>query len=313
MIDGTTHHDPLAPEAAAITGLRAGTPVALGPIDATSNALGSGLYHRTGKIGVSVLGSAGLHFRLYRDAGDVVLPDEQVGYTMPFPVPGTWCSFVSQMAATLNLDWLAGIVAEAAGLAGARRVPDEILAMLSSKAADAPPGTLLYQPHIAAAGERGPFVDSSARAGWVGITSETGLGDLARAVFEAIGLGARACYDALDHRPREIRLTGGASRNPLMRAVLAAAVGAPVRVVTRTENGAAGAALVAAVSVGRHRDVVAALETWVEPHLAAPEIPDPDLQDLYRRHYPASRDAHRVLRPLWHALRPQRQPTGDDR
>jgi erythritol kinase len=288
--------------------------VALGPIDATANALGSGLYHHAGRVGVSVLGSAGLHFRLYRDAGDIVLPDEQVGYTMPFPVPGTWCSFVSQMAATLNLDWLAGVVAESARFTGSGPPEgSEVLERLWSAAARARPGALLYQPHIAAAGERGPFVDPAARAGWIGITADTNVGDLARAVVEAIGLGARACYEAQGRPPNEIRLTGGASRNPLMRTILAAAVGSPVRATTREENGAAGAALVAAVSIGNHRDLAAGIEEWVEPFLAAREIPDPDLEAIYERRFPAYRNAHRGLQPLWQVLRTDRPSTGADR
>ena len=48
----------------------------------------------------------------YHDVDDVVISDEQVGYVMPFVVPGTWGGFQSHMAATLNIDWLVDLAAQ---------------------------------------------------------------------------------------------------------------------------------------------------------------------------------------------------------
>ena len=58
------------------------------------------------------------------------------------------------------------------------------------------------------------------------------------------------------------------------------------------------AALVAAVSIGNHRDLAAGIEEWVEPFLAAREIPDPDLEAVYERvSFPAGEA------PDWDAVR----------
>ncbi len=301
IVDGTVEHDPLTDDAAAATGLRPGTPVVLGPIDAVASALGSGLYEPNASVGVSILGSAGNHFRLYRSADDVVLAPEQVGYTIPFPVPGTWCAFISHMAATLNIDWLVGIVSESIELAGASADRAAILERLEATAAATTSDTVVFHPYIAE-GERGPFVDPAARAQVLGLTERSGLGTLARAVYEGISFAARDCYRAHALDPSEIHLTGGAARSRLMRRLLAAAVGAPVRVVTRGETGAAGTALVAAASVGITESVVAGLDSWVEPYLGDAEEPEPQLMVAADQRYPAYRAGHEVTRPVWRML-----------
>ena len=114
------HHAPLTKEAANAVGLRAGTPVVLGPLDVIATTLGAGAYVPGRNIGISILGTTGMHIRIFHDAEkDVVISDEQVGYIMPFVVPGTWGGFQSHMAATLNIDWLVNVAARLAELAGA--------------------------------------------------------------------------------------------------------------------------------------------------------------------------------------------------
>ncbi len=47
-----------------------------------------------------------MHMRLAPNADAVTLNAEATGYTMPFPVPGHYAQMQSNMAATLNIDWL---------------------------------------------------------------------------------------------------------------------------------------------------------------------------------------------------------------
>ena len=134
IVDGSTHHAPLSSDAASATGLKVGTPVALGPLDVIATALGAGAYESDRSVGMSILGSTGMHIRLFHDAHDVVISDEQVGYVMPFVVPGTWGGFQSHMAATLNIDWLVDLAAQSAELAGSPDVDRrQLLLALGSK------------------------------------------------------------------------------------------------------------------------------------------------------------------------------------
>lgn len=303
IIDGSKHHAPLTNEAAAAAGLLAGTPVVLGPLDVIATTLGAGGYEPGRNIGISILGSTGMHIRIFHDVDDVVISEEQVGYVMPFVVPGTWGGFQSHMAATLNIDWLVNIAARYAELAGADSVDKrDLLLRLDGQASAARPGTLLFHPFISENGERGPFVEPRARAQFLGLSTRTGPGDMMRAIYEGMAFAGRDCYRALDHRPDEIRLAGGAAASPLCRKILAASVGAPVRIVERSEAGAAGAALTAAVSIGLYDSIADGLKDWVTPYLGDLEPVDDQLAAVYDRLFPAYRDGYRQMDAVWNAL-----------
>jgi erythritol kinase len=102
--------------------------------------------------------------------------------------------------------------------------------------------------------------------------------------------------------PSELRLTGGAARSPSLRAVLAGAVQAPVRVSGREEAGAAGAAMMAAVAVCAYPSMEDCIARWVTPLLGPAEAPDPALVGLYDRLFPAYVAARGALEPVWEAL-----------
>jgi len=303
IIDGSKHHAPLTGEAAETTGLMAGTPVILGPLDVIATTLGAGAYEPGRDIGISILGSTGMHIRIFHDVDDVVISDEQVGYVMPFVVPGTWGGFQSHMAATLNIDWLVGLACRFAEDAGLKNVDvHDTLLRLDKQADAARPGTLLFHPFISENGERGPFVEPRARAQFLGLSARTEPGDLMRAIYEGMAFAGRDCYRALDHKPEEIRLAGGAANSALCRKILAASVGAPVRIVERAEAGAAGAALTAAVSIGLYDNIADGLSDWVTPYLGDLEPVDEPLAAVYDTLFPAYRDGYLQMNDVWQTL-----------
>lgn len=303
IVDGSRHFAPLTREAADAVDLLAGTPVVLGPLDVIATTLGAGAYQPGKNIGISILGTTGMHIRIYHDVEHVVISDEQVGYVMPFVVPGTWGGFQSHMAATLNIDWLVGLASRCAESVGSTNVDQrQLLLNLDRQAAAARPGTLLFHPFISENGERGPFVNPKARAQILGLSTRTGPGDLMRAIYEGMAFAGRDCYRALDHKPDEIRLAGGAANSALCRKILAAAVGAPVRIVNRPEAGAAGAALTAAVALRHYEKIADGLGDWVAPYLGELEPVDKTLAVTYDRLFPAYRDGYRQMGSVWQAL-----------
>ncbi|WP_374441268.1 FGGY family carbohydrate kinase [Stella sp.] len=302
IVDGTRRHGRLSAAAARATGLRAGTPVVLGFIDIVCSALGAGLYDRSGTAGTSIVGSTGMHMRLVRGPGAVALPADRTGYTIAFPVPDTLAQMQSNLAATLNIDWVLDLVAGILASEGVRRERQDLLAGVDRLMEAAPAGALLFQPYIAEGGERGPFVDSDARAGFLGLSTRHGHADLVRAVFEGIALAARDCYQAMGPLPREVRVSGGGARSRVLRSMLAASLGASVRTVDREEAGAAGAAMMAAVCLGIHADMQACADHWVTPHLGEAVAPDPALAATYERLFPAYLAARMAMPPVWHRL-----------
>lgn len=313
LVDGTRHHAPLTREAAAACGLREGTPVVLPVMDVPATVLGGGgvafdAAGRMRRVGCSILGSTGMHGWVSDDPADIQ-PSAEAGYTMLMPLPQACARLMSHMAATLNIDWLLGLLHDAMALAGATPpARPELLQRLNAMVLDATPAQAVFHPYIADNGERGPFVDGDARAQLSGFNTSLGLAGTARAVFEGICLAARDCYSALGPLPEEIRLSGGAARSPALRQLLASVTGRPVRISHREECGAAGAALCAAVALGHHASVREALPVWVDGHLDAhTTAPDPQQAALYDALFPIYREMAASARPGWQALAGLRQ------
>ena len=306
IVDGTGTTHPLSAAAAAATGLVEGTPVSLGFVDMVCTALGAGVHTGEPDTACSVVGSTGVHLRsVAADEVRLSAPGDGpgTGYVLPLPVPGRVAQVQSNMAATLNVDWLLGLAADLARELGLEGVSGrDLVARLDGWLGAGRPGALIYHPYISAAGERGPFTDPHARASFVGLRAGHGFADLARAVVEGLGLAARDCYAAMGPMPAELRLSGGAARSPALRAVLAACVGAPVRVSSREEAGAAGAAMIAAVAIGAHDSMDECIARWVTPLLGEAEAPDPILARTYDRAFEAYASSRRALAPTWAAL-----------
>ena len=300
IVDGTRTTHPLTPDAAAAIGLPAGTPVALGVVDVVCTALGAGLYEPGRRIGCSIVGSTGMHMRLAPNAAEVELAPEPSGYVMSFPVPGAAARMQSNMAATLNVDWIADMAREAMlALGGPAIERRAALLALDARVLEARPGAALFHPYIHEAGERGPFIDANARAQLTGLSTNVRFLDIVRAVYEGLALAARDCYGATGAAPEEIRMAGGAARSRAFKTILASAIGAPLRETAREEAGAAGVAMMAAVAVGAFPDMRAACRTWVDPLLGEKVLPDPGLTAVYDQLYPIYARTHAMMRPIW--------------
>jgi erythritol kinase len=298
ILDGSQTTHPLSAAAAAATGLFAGTPVSLGFVDIASTALGAGIFTDGAPAACSIMGSTGMHMRATATK-DVFLNEERTGYVIPLPLPGVVSQVQSNMAATLNIDWALRLAGDLMAEGGREPTHAELVAKIEGWLAASRPGALIYHPYISEAGERGPFVDSNARAGFIGLNSGHRFADMLRAVIEGLGMAARDCYAAMGAMPSELRLTGGAARSRALRSVVSASVGAPVRASSREEAGAAGAAMMAAVAIGVYPTMDACIAQWVTPLLGAAEPPDAALTQAYACMFPAYLKARRALEPVW--------------
>jgi erythritol kinase (D-erythritol 1-phosphate-forming) len=312
IVEGTEVTHPLSPAAAKATGLLAGTPVCLGYVDMAMTALGAGVWTGSGDAACSTVGSTGVHMMAKR-AGDVHLNKESTGYVIALPVPGMVTQVQTNMSATLNIDWILKLAADLMSEFGQELSHAELVARIDGWLANSRPGAPLYHPYISEAGERGPFVNADARAGFIGLMSRHGFADMVRAVVEGLGMATRDCYAAMGPLPAELRLTGGAARSRSLRAVLGASVNAPIRVSSREEAGAGGAAMMAAVAIGAYPSMDDCIKDWVTPLLGEAEAPDADLAHRYERMFPAYVMARKVLAPVWDDLARQNVATNVDR
>jgi erythritol kinase len=302
IVEGSRQSHPLSTTAASATGLPEGLPVTLGYVDVACTALAGGLYDPTGEVGFSIFGSTGMHMRYASTAAEVILNEARSGYTMCLPIDGACASLQSNMAATLNIDWILDIACEAAELAGARMSRKALLNGLDAKILAAPPGQAIFHPYILEAGERGPFLDPNARAQFIGLSSRIGFLGLVRAVYEGLGFAARDCYAASGSAPEEVRIGGGAARSSALRAIVAAALDCQVRGSTREELGSAGAAMMAAACIGVYPDVAACAGDWATPSLGAATPPEPALAKQYAELFSIYRRVRDDMAPTWTRL-----------
>lgn len=302
IVDGSVTTHPLSAEAAGQVGLKPGTPISLGFVDVICTALGAGLYEPGRKLGVSIIGSTGMHIRLASSADDVMLGEKPSGYTMCLPIPGMYAQAQSNMAATLNIDWAVDLACQAAGALGHEVGRQEALPLLDARVLEARPGAAIWHPYIHTAGERGPFVDANARAMMTGLDQNVRFLDLLRSIYEGLSFAARDCYAAVGHVPEEVRLAGGAARSKTLRAILASVLGVPVRVSSRGEQGATGTAMMAACAVGLFPSMDEAVASWVTPSLGEATQPDLELVKLYSELFPIYQTTHRQMRDVWRDL-----------
>jgi len=312
IVEGTEVTHPLSSSAAEATGLLAGTPVCPGYVDMVMTALGAGVWTGSGNAACSTVGSTGVHMMAKR-AGDVHLNKESTGYVIALPVPGMVTQVQTNMSATLNIDWILKIAADLMSELGQEVSHADLVARIDGWLAKSRPGALLYHPYISEAGERGPFVNADARAGFIGLSSRHGFADMVRAVVEGLGMATRDCYAAMGPLPAELRLTGGAARSKSLRMVLGASVNAPIRVSSREEAGAGGAAMMAAVAIGAYPSMEDCIKDWVTPLLGEAEVPDAELARRYDAMFPAYVRARKALAPVWEDLARQnsKQLDGD--
>ncbi len=302
MIEGTEIAGRLTSEAASLTGLKAGTPITLGYVDVLCTGLGGGLFDPLGKTGCTIVGSTGMHMKIAPTAAHVRLNAERSGYTMAFPVPGMYAQIQSNMASTLNIDWLIDVGRDVLSSQGITRNRSDLLKGLDERVLAAPAARTMFHPYISQAGERGPVMEPAARAMFTGLELGMGFADLMRGVFEGLCYASRDCYAAMGDIPSEVRVTGGAARSAALRIMLASVLNAPVRSVSREEAGAAGAAMMAAVQQKLYPNMAACAAEWVDPLLGNITEPDGTLTRNYDSGFAIYKQSREIMRPQWRAM-----------
>jgi xylulokinase len=248
--EGTAVTGSVSAEAAAVTGLREGTPVVAGGGDQAANGVGVGAV-TPGVVAIS-LGTSGVVFA----AADrpVIEPDGRL-HGFCHAVPGVWHAMGVMLSAAGSLRWFRDTLA-----------PERGYAELDGLAAAAPVGAggLVFLPYLT--GERTPHPDPNARGAFVGLTVRHGPGHLARAVMEGVAFGLRDSVELLRGMMElgEIRLAGGGAQSATWVAVLADVLDRPLRVAGTVEAAAHGAAMLAATGDGAFGSVAEACAAIVE-------------------------------------------------
>jgi L-xylulokinase len=278
-------------EAARVTGLAEGTPVASGLHDVTASALGIG-GHEDDVVSI-VAGTYSIN--------EVVSTAPKLDprwFCRNAIAPGRWNNMSISPASAANYDWFLDTLcqrdqAEAAGAGGSihTALGGEIEAALQR------PSTLLFHPYLFGS----PHGDI-ASGSFVGLHGWHDRGDMLKAVLEGIVFNHRYHVEALREgfACRQVRLTGGVSRNSAFAQMFADVLDLPVTVTAVDEAAAFGAALCAGAAVG----LFPSPQEGARAAVGAGHVyqPDPSHSLRYAERYAIYDGIAEALKPHWRKL-----------
>lgn len=254
-------------EAAAATGLAAGTPVAVGGGDGSCAGVGVGSI--APGIAYNYLGSsAWVGITTERP----VLDPKQRTMTWAHCVPGLYHPTGSVQTAGSSYAWLKNEIATAE-MARALADGADVYERLNEAIAKTDPGAggVLFLPYML--GERSPRWNPNARGAFVGMNLATTRGEMFRSVLEGItmnlGLIVRIFRESVPID--SIRVIGGGAKGAIWRRIMADVYDARIDKLNVLEEATSmGAAICAGVAVGAFDDFSAVerfvrVEETVEP------------------------------------------------
>ena len=246
----------LSAAAAALTGLREGTVVAVGNVDAhVTSAAAQAL--DPGHM-LAIMGTSTCHIMNSDVLAEV---PGMCGVVRDGVVPGLWGYEAGQSGVGDIFAWAVRTAAPYAYAADARGRGISVHELLTEKAAAQPVGghgLLALDWH---SGNRSVLVDHHLSGLIVGLTLDTRPEDVYRALVEATAFGTRTIVEAFEQAGvpvTDFTAAGGLLKNRFLMQTYSDVLNRPINVLASDQGPALGAAIHAAVAAGAHPDVRAA-------------------------------------------------------
>ncbi len=275
-------------EAAALTGLKAGTPVVAGGGDQSAQAVGVGAVE-PGIVGLTV-GTSGVIFATTPSA--LIEPEGRL-HAFCHAVPNLWHFMGVMLSAAGSLQGYRDTLAPNMSF-------DELLreAELISAGSEG----LQFLPYLS--GERTPHPDPLARGAFIGLTLRHGRAHMTRAVLEGVAFGLKDSFTLIQNAGlsaiTQVRASGGGTKGALWREILASVLDAELVTVNTTEGAAYGAALLAGVGVGAWTDVPSACGSSIK--ITGNTMPDAGHVETYRKTYSIYQELYPALKGSFEKL-----------
>ncbi len=283
-------------EAAALTGLKAGTPVVGGAGDNAAAAIGTGVVE-SGKAFVTI-GTSGV---IFAHADSVSIDPGGRVHTFCSAVPGAWTVMSCTLAAGGSLQWFRNNFC-AAEMQAAEAMGIDAYELLNKEAERVPLGAnrLLFLPYIM--GERSPILNPDARGVFFGLSGVHKRPEMLRAVMEGVGYSQRECLDVLrgmNVQFSNIIATGGGARSPFWRQMLADMFACPVSTAI-SEGPALGVAILAGVGAGVYSNLPEACAKLITT--GEPKLPDKARGAAYEPYYRLYKEVYGSLKGQFSVL-----------
>ncbi|CAB4686173.1 unannotated protein [freshwater metagenome] len=253
-------------------GIPAGIPVAVGTMDAWGNVYGSGLLDASHAMEVS--GTS----EIVAVLGDKSIPTPGI---ISFPAIRSRSLHAGPTQAGADaLAWFAQM--------HGKSIDETLAAAVASQ-----PSRIIFLPHLD--GERAPHWNPNAQGVFLGVTRESGFGEMAQAVLEGVAFAARqireGCEAAAGGEVKVIRLSGGGAKSAHWNQIKADVHNRTLQVLDELDTGARGIALIAG-GAGRND-----LEEWAASliHVSATFTPNPVKRSYYDEKYAIYVDTYKAL------------------
>ena len=277
-------------QAAALTGLKAGTPVVGGGGDQAAGGVGTGTVE-TGRVS-SALGTSGV---VFAHSADPFFDPEMRIQTFCHAVPGAWHLMGCMLSSGGSLRWLRDTFFQPEGVV-AKSLGTDPYDLMTRGAATVPPGSegLLFLPYLT--GERTPYPDPDATGVFFGASLRTTRAYFARAVLEGVAYSFKDAFRLLEEigvPVHEVRASGGGAKSAFWLQVLADVIGQPHRLLNVDEGPAFGAALLAGVGTGTFASVPEACQATIRT--TSETAPGAETSAVYEKYYPLYRELYPAL------------------
>jgi L-xylulokinase len=276
----------ISPEAAAITGLLEGTPVAGGMFDIDACGLAVGMTDET--IFCMIAGTWGNNQFISKKP----VADPDMFMTSCYSIDGYYLMLEGSATSANNLEWFITQFFE-----GDRR---NIFDQCNELVAGTKPNesAIIFLPYL-----YGGPVSFDAKGCLLGLDGRQTRAHVMRAVFEGIIFGHRWHVERLMRfceRPKTIRLTGGATNSETWAQMFADIFQISVEIPAGTELGCLGAAICGAVAAGIYPSYEEACRKMVAINRVYK--PAQELAEVYNQKYARYMKLLEVLAPAWQGL-----------
>jgi len=307
VVDPGTVAGEVTPEAAALTGLRAGTPVVAGGADTQLGLLGAGI--RAGEFAVL----AGTFWQNTMLVDKPLIDPEARLRTLCHVRPGEWMLEGIGFYCGMAMRWFRDAFCDNETAAARARGVDPYVVM-EEAAARIPPGSNGVIAVLSNLMNARRWQHASPSFLQFDVTDPAGSGRAAcvRAIEEAAAYVVRGHLGIIGEltgaQVTELTFSGGAAKGSLWPQIIADVTGLPVHVPVVTESSALGAALCAGLGAGLYQTLTD-LEDSLRKRAATFE-PAPDAVPVYRDAYATWQQVYPrvlalssdgLLRPLWRA------------
>jgi sugar (pentulose or hexulose) kinase len=223
-------------DAAAQTGIPAGTKVVVGMIDVCAVPVGSDIT-QPGRC-CAIIGTT-LSTQVVLGASDGADLCARPGLMLHHAVPGMYMWLLPTLSGASCMDYMRDVLYDGMPYPQLEQMLEAV-----------PPGCggLVFHPYIY--GERAPIKNPFAAGGFFGLTASHTRADMMRSVFEGLACSFYDCLRVFQGQPREVYFSGGASVSRFVCQMFTDIAGLPAHRVETREPGTLGVIRLMQVALG---------------------------------------------------------------